>query len=675
MAVLVDRVRTFFLPEHGGVRAAPAAVIAAAGLALGLLVAGSGPLQRLDWAAYDAFMRVATGAPSPAPNLVVVAIDELSFAEIGQPWPWPRALHAKLVEAIAKQQPASIAMDIVFQGAGAATEGDEALARSVKAAGNVLLAADLAPIEDRNYSVVQWSDPLPLLAHAAAGVGAVTIPFDPDGAIRRAVFEVEGRPILAVAALAHAGLPPPADPAHERLIWFNGAPRLGIETVSYYQALDPTLLPRGYFTGKHVFVGRALRAPASDEADTFRTPVAVQMAGVEIHATIADGLLRRQFVADPFGGRGAFLAWCALIAAAAAITAFALPPGAGAVALAVLGALITVGGYLALASAHVRVPVAAPIIAALAANGAGAAYRFTLTNRERRLIKRAFKHFVAPAIVDQMLSDPSKLKLGGEEHEVTVLFSDLDGFTTLSEHLTPPQLTAYLSGYFRDMIDLLLAERGTLDKLIGDSIMVYFGCPIGDPRHPVQACLGALAMQRRMREMNAEWARAGLPQLRTRIGINTGRVVAGNVGTDTIFNYTVLGDAVNLASRLEGVNKEYGTLIIVGEETWGRVSDRFDGRELDWIRVKGKARPVAIYELGAAAGELDPRRRELFARFAEGLAAYRAGRWTEGAAHFAGALELDPADGPSRTFAGRCQAYLSAGTPPEWDGVHVMRTK
>src|SRR5262249_32160413 len=202
--------------------------------------------------------------------------------------------------------------------------------------------------------------------------------------IRRAVFEVEGRPILAVAALALAGLPPPADPARERLIWFNGAPRLGIETVSYYQALDPTLLPRGYFTGKHVFVGRALRAPASDEADTCRAPVAVQMAGVEIHATIADGLLRRQFVADPFGGRGAFLAWCALIAAAAAIMAFALPPGAGAAALAVLGALITVGGHPARASAHLRLPGAPPVVCAPRAHSGGAALRLPLAHSPRR---------------------------------------------------------------------------------------------------------------------------------------------------------------------------------------------------------------------------------------------------------------------------------------------------
>jgi adenylate cyclase len=198
---------------------------------------------------------------------------------------------------------------------------------------------------------------------------------------------------------------------------------------------------------------------------------------------------------------------------------------------------------------------------------------------------------------------------------------------------------------------------------------------VPDPRHPEQACRAALAMQQHMTELNAQWAHEGLPQLRTRIGINTGRVIAGNMGTDTIFNFTVLGDPVNLASRLEGANKAYGTLILVGEDTWARVSEQFDGRELDWIRVKGKQEPVAIYELLAEKGRLDARRREGLARFASGLAAYRASQWTDASAHFQAALAIDPGDGPSTVFAARCREYAAAGTPVPWDGVYLMRDK
>jgi adenylate cyclase len=331
-------------------------------------------------------------------------------------------------------------------------------------------------------------------------------------------------------------------------------------------------------------------------------------------------------------------------------------------------------GYVALARGHFRLPVISPIAAIAGTYAATAAYRFALANRERRLIKRAFQHYVAPAIVEQMLSDPSRLKLGGEEYDVTVLFSDLEGFTTLSERLTPAELSSHLGKYFTEMLDELMAERGTLDKLIGDAIMVYFGCPIPDERHAHEACRGALAMQRRMIEMNQRWAAAGLPQLRTRIGINSGRAVAGNMGTDKIFNYTILGDCVNLASRLEGANKEYGTLILVGEDTWARVAEAFDARELDWIRVKGKARPVAIYELAAEAGALDAGRRALFGRYAEALALYRDGRWRDAFAALERILASHPHDGPSLTLYQRCLYYLEHA-PDAWDGVHVMTTK
>src|SRR5262249_30264057 len=174
----------------------------------------------------------------------------------------------------------------------------------------------------------------------------------------------------------------------------------------------------------------------------------------------------------------------------------------------------------------------------------------------------------------------------------------------------------------------------TLDKFIGDAIMVYFGCPIADPAHPRQACRAALAMQRRLDELNDEWRRAGAPVLRMRIGINTGTAVAGNMGTDEIFNYTILGDCVNLASRLEGVNKHYGTRIIVGEDTWSRVNDEFEARELDWIRVKGKALPVAIFELLRKAGELQANASSIRDQYAHGLALYRERKWSDAAARF-----------------------------------------
>ncbi len=671
--VLGRRLLAFFLPERGVLHAAPYAAVVAGAIALAIALSLTGTLQRVEWSVYDAFMRVSVRSAAPVPDVVVVGIDDPSLAEIGLAWPWPRALHAQLVDALAAQRPASIAFDMIFDSPGASEEGNAALAGALRRAGGVILGSDLAPTTDVGYSIVQWVDPLPQLAEAAAAAGVVRIPIDPDGVLRRASLAIEGRRSLAAAAVDRTVSPGDEEP---RLFRYNGRTRQGIRTASYYQALDAARsLPPGFFTGKHVFIGVAVSAAVDLQVDSFRTPVDLQMPGVEVHATIADAILRHGFIRDPVDAVMRLTILCVLLAGIAAAVTYRLPPGLASAAAFVACLLVLAAGYAALEYGDTRLPVVAPIVTIAAAYAAGAAYRFTLNNRERRLIKRAFKNFVAPAIVDEMLNDPSKLKLGGEEYEVTVLFSDLEGFTTLSERLTPQELTSHLTGYFRAMINCLLVERATLDKLIGDAIMVYFGCPLPDPQHPVQACRGALAMQRRMQDLNAQWAREGLPQLRTRVGINTGKVVAGNMGTDTIFNYTVLGDTVNLASRLEGVNKEYGTLIIVGEDTWSRVSDHFEGRELDWIRVKGKQEPVAIFELIGEKGTMAGARLEVLARFASGLAAYRAGRWSDASAHFASALETDPADAPSLAFAARCRRYAAAGTPADWNGVHVMHDK
>jgi adenylate cyclase len=487
---------------------------------------------------------------------------------------------------------------------------------------------------------------------------------------------VSGRLTLPAAAAQLSGRATLyRDLATQTLFRYAGLPRRGIPTVSYYQALDADAsLPPQVFKDKVVFVGHSLNAPVEGASGRSPTPLG-SMAGVEIQATIFDALVRGRLIADPFASSTSTLLVSALVAALMAIGLYRLGPTAGATLLSGAALAVAALAFGLLTVRQVRVPVLAPIVIMAAVYATTAAYRYTLLTRERRLIKRAFQSYVAPAIVEQMLNDPSQLKLGGQERDVTVMFSDLEGFTTLSERLDPEALRAHLSGYFKTMVDVLLAERATLDKFIGDAIMVYFGCPVADANHPSQACRGALAMQRQMVVLNAQWAAGGIAPLRTRIGINSGRAVAGNMGTDTIFNFTVLGDCVNLASRLEGVNKEYGTSIIMGADTHARTQNQFETRELDWIRVKGKHQPVAIYELAGEAGSLDARQRELFGRYASGLALYRRMNWSAAAVEFGAALELDSQDGPSRVFLHRCREYAAGRALSEWDGVHVMTTK
>jgi adenylate cyclase len=674
-SLVAARLRAFFFPERGTPAPSPFAVVALAGIIAATAVALSAPGSRAEWMLYDVFVRRLTTGATPAPGIVVVAIDEPSFAEVGQPWPWPRALHGALIDRLVQAGARTIAFDILFDVAAADHEDDEVLAAAIGRAGRVILAADQAVIDDRGYSLTQWTEPIPALAERAAALGVDRIPYDQDFVLRHTTFAVEGRPTLAAAIAARdPGFQPLQNPDAARLIRFNGPPRHGIVTVSYYQALDPSALAADTFRDKHVLIGRSLAAATIDaQADHFMTPVSPQTPGVEIHATILDGLLRHRFIDEPLADRNPLVAWSIAAAALIALLLYWVGPAAGLMAALAIVSVWIAASYGMLARG-VHLPIVVPVAAVVGGYASTAAYRYALLRRERRLIKRAFQHYVAPAIVEQMLADPTRLKLGGTEYVVSVLFSDLEGFTTLGEHLTPAELGAHLGQYFKAMLDVLLPERGTLDKLIGDAIMMYFGCPIPDERHARQACRGALAMQRQMVALNARWAADGLPQLRTRVGINTGRAVAGNMGTDTIFNYTILGDAVNLAARLEGINKEYGTLIIVGEDTWRLVHTEFEGRELDWIRVKGKTQPVAIFELVAEAGSLDAGRRDLFTHYTAALAHYRAGRWQDAIEGFDRVLTLDAHDGPSLTLRERCREYL-ANAPATWDGVHVMKTK
>jgi len=675
----IAKLRQFFFPEGSKLRWLPFTIVSTVGILVAIRIGFSDQVQRIDWQLYDRFTRVASRNAEPPGDIVVVAIDELSFSELGMQWPWPRRVHAALIDKLARAGARTIVFDLLFDVDSKDPEDDQILAAAIRGAGNVVLAMDRADATDRTYSVVQWTKPIPQLAEASAGLGAIRFDYDPDGVLRTAALSLDDQPSLALAAASRTGgFHQPTEPERSFLIHFNGPPRLGIRTVSYYQALDAEkALPPGLFKDKTVLVGLSLAAPSTPQAtaDHFTTPAAVEMAGVEIHANVLDTLLRNRAIADPFGGRRVLLALMLVVSAIAALTFYRLSPATGILSLPAIAAGWISGSYGFLASIGTRVPVIPPLIAIVGAYASAAAYRYALVSRERRFIKRAFEHYVSPAVVQRMLADPAKLQLGGEEWDVTVIFTDIEGFTGLAERLSPRGLQQHLSRYFTEMLELLLREGATLDKLIGDSIMAYFGCPIANAVHAEHACRGALAIQRRMVELNREWQQEGLPALQTRIGINSGIVVAGNMGTTEIFNYTVLGDTVNLASRLEGVNKEYGSFTIIGEDTWSRVQHLFEARELDFIRVKGKADPVAIYELAAEKNGLPPKRKQVFERFASGLALYRQREWERAERDFEAALAIDANDGPSATLLKRCERYRMQPPEKNWDGVYIMNTK
>ncbi len=296
-------------------------------------------------------------------------------------------------------------------------------------------------------------------------------------------------------------------------------------------------------------------------------------------------------------------------------------------------------------------------------------YRYLTEERRKKELRQTFSKYVSPAIVDEILADPKNIELGGKKVNLTVMFSDVRGFTTISEKLDPRALSDLLNTYLTPMTEIVFKSQGTLDKYMGDAIMAFFGAPIGYKDHAKHACRCALQSVQQLFELQKEFERKGLPIIDLGIGLNTGDVSVGNMGSETVRSYTVMGDAVNLASRLEGINKEYGTRIILSEMTYKEVKDSFVCREVDWVRVKGKVLPVKIYEL-ISEGPPPAPTQEMLKWFEQGYAHYHAKSWQAGLDAFSKALDVVPSDPVSKVYIERCREFISE--PPERTGMAYL---
>jgi adenylate cyclase len=329
------------------------------------------------------------------------------------------------------------------------------------------------------------------------------------------------------------------------------------------------------------------------------------------------------------------------------------------------------------ASVGTWVPIGTPILAALLGYVQSVAYTAIVEGREKRFIKGAFGKYLSPDVVAEISEDPSALTLGGEKRPLSLLFSDLSGFTTLSEEMDAEELIALLNEYLHDMTQVVFEENGYLDKYIGDAIMAFWNAPKEVPDHADRAMRTAIFMQRRMTALNERWS-ADDPEhvsLKVRIGVHTGEVVVGNVGGEERFDYSAIGDAVNLAARLEPANKTYDTLNMVSEVTLAAGRDEYRVRELDFIAVKGKDEPVKVYELLEFAGEeLPPAKEKALEEYAAGMEAYRQHDWTGAMARFQAGLDACPDDGPCALYVTRCRENIDDPPPPDWDFV-VRRTE
>jgi adenylate cyclase len=661
---------------------------------------------------------------SPAADQIrIILLDQASLDwgknEQSLPWPWPRQVYAPVIQFCRRAGAKAVAFDVLYTEPSAyGVDDDAALGQAIGAGRDFVGAVFLS---DKTGDATEWppfivessrgtvvavdeacrprvgaltvaraSFPIPEVASNAVVLGNVSDEPDGDGVFRRAAlvrwFDGRAVPSLGIAAFLAAERAAGRD-ADVR--WNQGWLRIGerripvdsrlrailryaggvgaykafnvaeiIQSELRLQAGEKAAIDPEEFRDKYVFFG--FSAPGL--LDLRVTPVSKVYPGVLIHATQLDNLLSQRFlrdVPDWWQGIGT-----ALLAVAAAVVGrlckrwwhSALTFAAGLPLPLAVGFGAYAAGYWWPVMAG-EVGVAAALIGAVVWN-------YATEGRQKAFIKQAFKHYISPAYIDLLLENPDQLKLGGEKRELTIFFSDLQGFSSFSERLDPEMLTAFLNEYLTYMTDIIQEEGGTLDKYEGDAIIAFWNAPLALPDHAVRACRAALRCQRKLQELNPQFAQRYGHELKMRIGINTGDVVVGNMGSRDRFNYTILGDAANLASRLEGANKAFGTFLMVSETTWNQAKSAFVGRALGAVRVVGRKTPVHVFEVLGLAGEPAP---AFLASYEAGLECVRRKQWAQALREF----EKTPADPVAKKYADRCRALAGA----DWDGVWNLTEK
>jgi adenylate cyclase len=485
--------------------------------------------------------------------------------------------------------------------------------------------------------------PIPEIAQASRAVGHNFVVVDPDGTLRRYVpFIRHGRewmPSLGIAAAIVALRLSPAQvrldgeglwlgdrfvplvrqdiptfygekrSARRQLVRFVGGPfHEGKPTYAKYsfydlfyaeqqllsgEAPDRVVVNPAVFAHKIVVVGTT--APALH--DVFSVPMVGKMAGAQIHAAAIDDVLSRRVLRPARWGSAALVTMATSLALG--IAGVFLGPWV-AILLAIVGGTAVVGGLTAAFGHGLWFPLVEPLSGLGLATLTSVTYQYVVEGRQKRQVKQMFSRYVSRDVCEQLIADPTRARLGGTRREMSVLFSDIRGFTSVSERGEPEEIVGQLNEYFSRMVPIVFANKGTLDKFVGDMIMALFGAPLADEAHADHAVETALRMVEELHRLNADWAAAGRPMLDIGIGINSGAMVAGNIGSEAIMSYTVIGDNVNLGSRLESLNKTYGTCVIISDATRQRLKGRYDMRPLGAVTVKGKTQSVEIFEVVTA---------------------------------------------------------------------------
>ena len=653
-----------------------------------------------------------------------LVVFDLLFAEPDEPVPAPlRAAARSAAAALSEKESAPLRAALERL---AADDPDAEFAASIRTSGNVLFPVGFAftgppgtapsYLSDAAYAFFDKSPqeplfplrplsavpPVEVLAKAALGLGHVDIAYDRDGAPRydylALPFEADFLPSMAVRAVAaYLGVPwpevglalgkgvrigetfVPTDPAMRLLINYRG-PRGTFPTFSFLDLVEGRI-PAPALRGRAVLIG----ATFLGSSDAFASPFGVTpLPGVERMANIIDSILARDFIADDPPPWPALVLVAVLLLAAMTGATMAVLPTRGAV----LAGSAPLAAWAAAAQlAFLRglwLPLVEPLVALAAATLTVLLFRYWVVDRDGRRIKSAFRRYLAPDMVNLLAAHPERLRLGGELREMTFLFCDVRGFTSISEQFkaNPQGLTHLINRFLTPMTDIIMAERGTIDKYMGDCIMAFWNAPLEDADHADHACASALAMVRELEGVNARLAAEAAAEkrpfypLKIGVGLNSGECVVGNMGSDQRFDYSVLGDAVNLASRLEGQSKTYGVDIVMGETT-RKKAPSWAALELDLIAVKGKKEAVRIFALlGDGTAAQAPEFLALVERHDAMLAAYRAQDWPRARTALGECARLDARLAHLYELYGeRIEHYAAHPPGPDWDGVFVATSK
>ena len=439
--------------------------------------------------------------------------------------------------------------------------------------------------------------------------------------------------------------------------------------------------------GKIVLIGSTMAEDRDLHAVPLENPDGTQlMNGVEIHATAIQNILDQTYIVR--ADRSVEIVLILLLSLVSFLVILKIKQlKVRYIAFLEIGAVLLVAlivfGIFEIAvtsftNSDILINIVNPGLAVVLAYLGTAVYQYLAERQQKALIKNVFSHYISAAVVNELVTNPEKAKLGGDRRELTIFFSDIAGFTSISEVFSnkPEGLVELLNEYLDEMTSIVLKHEGTLDKYEGDAIMAFWGAPIPQKDHALRTCLATLEMQKRLAVLRPKWKKEGKPPLEVRCGINTGVVIVGNMGGKDRFDYTVIGDSVNLASRLEGANKQYGSNIMISDFTYQHVKDKVVVRELDLIQVKGKTEPVKVWQLlGMTEMSMTDAQKQSLEIYQEGIKLYRQQNWEEAIAYFQQAKTLDPACAVAEINAQRAGLYQLNPPPKDWNGVFVMTTK